>query len=81
MTRFPWSQLRQIFVGEWVEIVDSEWPWERSTPVWGVVRHHHSDRNQLLRMIERNGAVEGSFIIFVGSSPVVAPQIGDLASL
>jgi len=67
MARIPWSRIREAFAGEWVELVEYSWEGDSSYPKAAVVRHHSSNRSELLRTMVRSGRVEGAVVLFVGS--------------
>lgn len=64
--KVPWSQIKEIFGGEWVELVRYEWEWDRPHPKWAVVRNHAGDRKELLSLIEEEGEVSGSVVLYIG---------------
>ena len=68
--RLPWSMIKESFAGEWVELVEFAWKWDRPTPTWACIRHHDSDRKELMRKITRSGEVEESIVLFVGAAEV-----------
>ncbi len=65
--RLSWSKLQDSFEGEWVELIDFEWNWTLAHPIWARVRHHASDRNELLSKIEQSGKVPGSIVFYMGA--------------
>ena len=68
MAQIPWSQIREAFDGEWVELTHYSWRSESLHPSAGRVRHHSANRRELLKMIARSGRVEGAVVLFVGPS-------------
>ena len=65
--RLPWAILAQIHAGEWVELVDFAWRWEKPNPSWATVRHHSSDRRGLMEKIRADGEIQGAVVLFVGA--------------
>lgn len=73
--RISWTQLRDLFAGEWVELVDFRWEWNSPTPAWAVIRHHASDRKALLKKIAESGEREDALILYLGATnPLVQHQ-------
>jgi hypothetical protein len=68
MARIPWSQIREAFDGEWVELIDCAWGSTSLQPSAARVRFHSSSRRDLMNLIERSGRKEGSVVLFVGPS-------------
>ena len=68
--RLSWSKIRDIYEGEWIEVVDYDWPWNRSTPNWGVIRYHHPDRAELLRLIQSGGKHSDSLVLHIASAQI-----------
>ena len=66
--KFVWSQLKDFFEGEWVELVDYKWDWNQPCPAWARIRNHASDRMELLNQIREDGAVEGAVVLFIGNN-------------
>ena len=79
--RLSWSKIKEIFCGEWVELVDFEWPWERPAPAWGRVRLHASDRADLMRAIERRGEVEDAIVLYIGNTAAPIAHLQESAAL
>jgi hypothetical protein len=68
MAKIPWSRIQDAFEGEWVELVEYAWKPERLHPHAGRVRHHSSNRKELLEMIAASGRADNSIILYVGPS-------------
>ncbi len=68
LKRVPWKKLRSEFQGEWIELVEFNWEWGQAEPSWATVRHHASDRRELMVKVDRSGARPDSVILFVGYS-------------
>jgi hypothetical protein len=85
MTKMPWSQIRTLFTGEWVELVDITWHGDGPYPQAARVRNHHPNRQVLLRALE-GAAAQGAYtaaelleqttILFIG--PAVPVQLAPL---
>ena len=65
--RIAWSQLKDFFEGQWVELVDYKWDWNQAAPTWATVRYHAAERAELLAMIRKSGEVSGSVVLFIGN--------------
>jgi hypothetical protein len=66
--RLSWSMIKESFAGEWVELVDCDWDWDRATPSRAQVRHYSSDRNELMRQIQCDGELEDAIVLYVGTA-------------
>lgn len=64
--KLSWSKLKEVFAGEWIELVAYDWSWESSTPRWGIVRNYASDRASLMRLVEKSDPASDSLILYVG---------------
>lgn len=69
-TRMPWSQIKDVFSGEWIELVAYDWPWGNPHPRWGIVRFHAADRQELLEQIAENDEREESLVLFVAKTTI-----------
>lgn len=69
--RLDWIDLKTKFGDQWVEMIDFEWDWDKSFPAWAVIRHHSSDRDNLNRLIEVSGEIEGAVVIHLGATQSV----------
>jgi hypothetical protein len=69
-TRVPWSQLKEMFSGEWVELVSYDWPWGAPHPRWGIVRCYAPDRQELMEKIEEAGALSDSLVLYIAETTV-----------
>lgn len=65
-SRIPWSQIREAFDGEWVELTDCTWGATSLQPTAARVRFHNTSRSNLMHMIGRAGLKEESVVLFVG---------------
>lgn len=79
--RLPWSQLKEAFQGEWIELVAYDWKWGDSKPRWGIVRNHAADRQALTKMIEASPSVDGALILYVGASLGAVTHVASEAAL
>lgn len=68
MARIPWSQIREAFDGEWVELTDCRWGSTPHHPAAARVRFHNSNRQHLMAMIAKAGREGDSVVFFVGPS-------------
>lgn len=79
--RISWNQLRDLFSGEWVELVDFRWEWNSPTPAWAVVRHHASDRKALLKKISESGERDDALILYLGATNPLVQNYNTVANL
>lgn len=78
--RLTWSQIREFFHNEWVELVDLEWDQERAIPKLARVRHHASGRKNLLDKVKKSNKVNDSAILYLGQpAPLVKLQPTNIA--
>jgi hypothetical protein len=77
MAKIPWSQIREAFSGEWVELTDCAWGPTSLQPTAARVRFHNSSRSDLMAMIERAGRKDNSVVLFVGPSLPTIPMRDD----
>lgn len=76
-----WNRIKELFDGEWVELVDLDWEWTSSFPRLARVRNHASDRAELMSLIGHQGSIQGSVILYVGSSASVISLDSSVAAL
>ena len=62
-----WSKLKNFFEGQWVELVEYKWDWNAAAPSCARIRHHATDRSELLELIRRDKKVPGSVVLFIGA--------------
>jgi len=74
--KLSWKSIRDKFPGQWVELVDFDWDWDKRYPTQASVRHHAIDREALKSLIRKNGPVEGSAVVYLGAvkSLVAKPE-------
>ena len=60
-----WKEIEAQYSGEWVELIDYDWPTGEQDPVRGVVRVHAKTRQEFYELAKVN-APAASAIIFVG---------------
>lgn len=73
--RLTWNQVREHFTGEWVELVEYRWDWNRPYPAWAVIRHHDEDRAELMERIQSASPVPTSVVLLVGGvASLVSPH-------
>ena len=75
--RQTWKELREIYLGQWVELVDFDWDWNTPHPTVAKVRNSSSDRTELVELIARTGSLDDSVILFIGG---VASSVVELDS-
>lgn len=61
-----WSQIREMYSGEWVELSDVDWPVDTATPKRARVRNSAEDRNLLIKKVGSKIRSRGSVILFIG---------------
>lgn len=76
-----WNRIKELFEGEWVELVDLDWEWSSSFPRLARVRNHASDRAELMSVIGEAGAVEGSVILYIGAAASIVNRDSSVAAL
>ena len=64
--RLFWNQIKAIFEGEWVELTNVDWDWDKPFPKRACVRHHSTDRAELMNAIRRDGLRSDSTVLFLG---------------
>lgn len=93
--RIPWSRIRSLYLGEWVELYDPVWSSDTPYPIAARVRNHSRSRHELLRASSAYGrhgtaatrATEStaspyspeSVVLFVGASVPVRGAGGGTA--
>ena len=73
--RLSWDEMKQRFDGEWIEIVDYDWPDDRPYPLAGVVRAHSRTRKDFHQCVKQLPHVPDSAWLFVGKSPASAGSV------
>jgi hypothetical protein len=63
-----WLKIKEVFKGQWVELVDVEWKAHEPYPQSGTVRNHAPDRNELLEAVSKDRGSPESVILFVGAA-------------
>lgn len=66
-TRLSWSHIKEMYEGEWVELVEVEWDWNKPTPSGGRVRNHATDRADLMKMIQRSAHQPDAVVLYLGA--------------
>ena len=67
--RLLWSQIKEMYANEWVELSDVDWPNDVIFPKKAIVKNHSEDRNELITKSNRVNRGRGdTVILFVGSS-------------
>ena len=77
-----WSQIKEMYLNQWVELSDVDWPTESAYPRKAIVRTHTDDRNELLEKISklnRKRLCKDTVVLFIGPSqsriPLQFPRI------
>lgn len=63
--RLSWNQIKNIFEGEWVELTEFDWGWEKTYPRWAKVRTHAATRQELMEQIALSGPNPHALIIYI----------------
>lgn len=66
--KLPWTQIRELFEGEWVELAEFDWGWNRNSPRWAKVRNHAQTRADLLRKIAASEPCPDALVMYVDSA-------------
>lgn len=70
--RIAWSQIRDFFAGNWIELVDVEWNQNATFPTRARVRHYAAERSTLIDQIAKSREIEDAVILYVGNmSPLI----------
>ena len=70
--RRSWSEIKDNFKNQWVELVDCQWDPERPHPESACVRHSDPRRHTLVSKVARSGKLSDSAILYLGAtSPVL----------
>jgi hypothetical protein len=80
LSRLAWTQINEIYDGEWVELVDYSWGWNESHPRWARIRHSATQRDELMRQISKDSEIPGSLILLIGGARA-AVDLGLVANL
>ena len=80
-SRMSWNRIKELFEGEWVELVDFDWEWTSSFPRLARVRNHASDRAELMSLIDVQGSLENSVVLYVGAAASVVSRDSTVAAL
>jgi hypothetical protein len=80
-TRMSWNRIKELFAGEWVELVDFDWEWSSSFPRAARIRNHASDRSELMSLVEAQGRGTNSVILFVGAASSFVNRESSIAAL
>ena len=49
--KFTWEEIEKHYDGEWVELVDYDWPDDEPNPRSGIVRAHNKSHDELYEQI------------------------------
>ena len=65
--RLSWEQIKARYDGEWVELIDYDWPEGTPWPKSGIVRVHSPDRKEFWKLAKTTQPpVTDSAGLFVG---------------
>ncbi len=70
-----WEEIKKRYDGEWVELVDYEWPEGEPYPRVGVVRTHGINKKRFHQDCRREPAPTISAFLFVGKRASVDSRI------
>jgi hypothetical protein len=70
-----------MYEGEWVELVEVQWDWNKPTPSAGRVRNHASDRAELMKMIQRSIPNPEAVVLYLGAPGSVIERDARAAAL
>lgn len=80
-SRMSWNRIKELFAGEWVELVDYDWDWNSAFPRSARVRRHASDRNELMAQPATGASSDAPVVLFVGAAAAVVNHESSLAAL
>lgn len=67
--RLLWSQIKEMYANEWVELSDIDWPADATLPRRAIVKRHAEDRSELMKMSTRICQGRGdTVILYVGNT-------------
>ena len=70
--RLSWSEIKDSFKNQWVELVDCDWDPDRHHPESACVRNSAPQHHTLVSRVSRRERLAGSAILFLGqTSPVL----------
>ncbi len=70
-SKMSWSKIKQLFEGEWVELVELDWDWSSPFPRTARVKNHAPDRSELLELMGAEDQSANSVVLFVGAASAV----------
>jgi hypothetical protein len=70
-----------MYPGEWVELVDVQWDWNKPTPSAARVRNHAPDRGDLMKKIQSSAVKPDAVVLYLGSTPAVVERDARLRAL
>ena len=69
-----WNEILENFSGEWIELVDYNWPDNHANPISGVVTVHSPERREFIELCKLSASSpKDRAVIFVGA-PNQHPQ-------
>lgn len=75
--RLSWNQVKKLYEGQWVELVDFEWDWNNAYPRWACVGLSADSREELLSLSTN----DESLILFIGAAECMVRQDESRVSL
>lgn len=79
--KLSWGQIKDIFEGEWIELVEFDWGWNKTAPRWARVRHHAESRGELLIKISNSDPSPDSLVMYVAASQPVIQRSPTLVAI
>lgn len=79
--RMSWNQIKDLFANQWVELIDFEWDWDRTSPRWARIRHFSPDRQSLIEKIDSSGKIDDSVVLFIGAADSMIQLSANVAML
>jgi len=70
-----------MYPGEWVELVDVQWDWNKPTPRAARVRNHAQDRGDLMKKIQDSSVQPDAVVLYLGAAPGVVERDARLRAL
>jgi len=63
-----------MYEGEWVELVEAQWDWNKPNPTSARVRNHASDRAELMKKIQASGSHPDAVVLYMGATRSVVAR-------
>lgn len=75
-----WSEIREIYQGQWVELHDVDWDPRVSIPKRARVQNAASDRDTLLQLTRANKSKESVILYIAWADTVISFDIAGAAA-